>query len=190
MPRQANCGIGRTYSSGGPPCTLSSCEGLRKNNRGRRSLRLKLEIDEGIAASLSQDDGAGHKGPCRTVPEAAEKHDDDQICPGTNGTDLVPAERNIEVIAQECGKRDMPAPPEIGKPNGGVRKTEIIFQMKTKTQRSADGAGGIAGKIKKYLTGKCHDTQPGIQCDEWPSVTKNAVSRTREHRIGEDDFFE
>src|SRR5205814_786577 len=95
-----------------------------------------------------------YKGPGRAVPEAAEKHDDDQICPGTNGTDLVPPERNIEVIAQECGKRDMPAPPEIGKPNGGVRKTEIIFQMKTKTQRSADSAGGIAGKIKKYLTGE------------------------------------
>src|SRR6266487_6222217 len=74
MPRQANCGIGRTYSSGGPPCTLSSCDGLRKNNRGRRSLRLKLEIDEGIAASLSQDDGAGHKGPCRCYNPARQTH--------------------------------------------------------------------------------------------------------------------
>src|SRR6266545_2638410 len=286
MPRQGNCGIGRTYSSGGPPCTLSSCDGFLKNNRGRRSLRLKLEIDEGIAASLSQDDGAGHKGPCRcynparqthhgrfdvaisqrpvhenhpgqhsrgyreircskknprdangnvsgepteessremvrprpmlkhsannpfndeirsvkqtpyykspgrAVPKAAEKHDDDQIRRGTNWTDLIAAERNVKIIAQECGKRDMPAPPEVGKPNGGVRKTEIIFQMKTKTQRGADSAGGITGKIKKYLAGECHDTQPGIQCDEWPSVTKNAVGRTREHRIGEHDFFE
>src|SRR6266498_3614995 len=111
-----------------------------------------------------------YKSPGRAVPKAAE--------------------RNVKIIAQECGKRDMPAPPEVGKPNGGVRKTEIIFQMKTKTQRGADSAGGITGKIKKYLAGECHDTQPGIQCDEWPSVTKNAVGRTREHRIGEHDFFE
>src|SRR5882757_20653 len=74
MPRQANCGIGRTYSSGGPPCTLSTCVGLRKNNRGRRSLRLKLEIDEGIAASLGQDDGAGHEGPCCCYNPARQTH--------------------------------------------------------------------------------------------------------------------
>ena len=97
------------------------------------------------------------------MPEAAEKHDDDQICPGADGTDLIAAERNIKVIAQECGKRDMPAPPEIGKPNSRVRKPEIIFQMKTQAQRRADSAGGITGEIKKYLAGECHDTQPGIQ---------------------------
>src|SRR6266545_5088610 len=312
MPRQANCGIGRTYSRGGPPCTLSTCVGLRKNNRGRRSLRLKLEIDEGIAASLSQDDGAGHEGPrpcynparqthhgrfdvaiaqgpvhenhpggdkgdlhhftrrkngvavrmstkhtaqhsrsdgeigcskkypcdanrsvsgkpgkessremarprfvleqsannpfddeigtvkqapndkCpgRAVPEAAEKHDEDQIRPGTHRMDLVAAKRNIEVIAQECGERDMPAPPEIGKPNRRVRKTEIIFQMKTQAQRGADSASGIAREIKEYLAGECHHAQPRIHCDEWSSITKNAIGRTREHRIGEHDFFE
>ena len=68
-----------------------------------------------------------YKSPGRAVPEAAEKHHDDQICPGADRTDLIAAERNIKVIAQECGKRDMPAPPEIGKPNGRVRKTEIIL---------------------------------------------------------------
>src|SRR6267378_551695 len=240
MPRQGSCGIGRTYSSGGPPCTLSSCDGLRKNNRGRRSLRLKLEIDEGIAASLSEDDGAGHEGPCRcynparhthhgrfdvaiaqgpvhenhpggderdlqhftrskngvavrisakhatqhsrgnreirrskkyprdangsvsgepgeessgeiagplfvleqnanntfddkirtmkqapdnerpgrSVPETTEKHHYDEIRCAADRTDLIATERNIEVVPQECRKRDVPPPPEIGKANG------------------------------------------------------------------------
>jgi hypothetical protein len=47
--------------------------------------------------------------------------------------------------------------------------------MKTKAQRSPDSACGIAGKIKKYLAGECHDTHPGIQCDEWPSISKNPI---------------
>ncbi len=105
-------------------------------------------------------------------------------------TDLIAAERNVKVIAQECGKRDVPASPEIGKPNGRVRKTEIILQMKAKAKSGADGAGGITGEIKKYLAGECHDTQPGIQRDERASITKNAIGRTGEHRVGEHDFFE
>ena len=65
IPRHGSCGIGRSYSRGGPPCTLSTCGGLRKNKRGSRSLSLKLEVDEGIAVSLSENNGAGHEGPCR-----------------------------------------------------------------------------------------------------------------------------
>src|SRR3984893_6633519 len=65
MPRHGIGGIGRSYSSGGPPCTLSRGVGLRKNKRGSRRMRLKLEVDEGIAVSLSENDGASHQGPRR-----------------------------------------------------------------------------------------------------------------------------
>src|SRR5216110_3952929 len=62
--------------------------------------------------------------------------------------------------------------------------------MKAKTECRADGAGGIAGEIKKYLAGKCHHAEPGIERDERTSVTKDAVGRTGKHRVGEHDFFE
>src|SRR5438034_398778 len=52
--------VRRSSSSGGPPCTLSASFGLRKNKRGSRSMRLKLEVDEGIAGSLSENDGTRH----------------------------------------------------------------------------------------------------------------------------------
>ena len=45
--------------------TLSASVGWRKNKRGSRSMRLKLEVDEGIAVSLSENDGARHQGPGR-----------------------------------------------------------------------------------------------------------------------------
>src|SRR5882762_7446291 len=63
MPRHGIGGIGRSNSRGGPPCTLSLSVGLRKNKRGSRRMRLKLEVDEGIAISLSENDGASHQGP-------------------------------------------------------------------------------------------------------------------------------
>ena len=53
---------------------LSSCDGLRKNKRGSRSLCLKLEVDEGIAVSLSENDGAGHHGPCPCYNPARQTH--------------------------------------------------------------------------------------------------------------------
>src|ERR1700730_17332348 len=72
MPRHGIGGIGRSYSSGGPPCTLSLGVGLRKNKRGSRRMRLKLEVDEGIAISLSENDGASHQGPGRGYDPARQ----------------------------------------------------------------------------------------------------------------------
>src|SRR6266404_4590352 len=311
MPRHGICGTGRSYSSGGPPCTLSLGVGLRKNKRGSRSLRLKLEVDEGIAASLRKNDRAGHQGPCRghdparqtryggfdvalaqrpmhenhadsndtdlqhfaggkngvavyvsaehavqhsggdgeigrakkhpgdadggvggetgqkfrgkvirprclleenandafdyeigtvkqtpnhkspgrAVPEPAEEHDDNQIDRGANRADLIAAERNVKVISQECGKRDVPATPEVGKANGRVGKTEIVLEMKTEAKSRADGADGIAGEIEKYLAGEGHDAEPRIERNERTGVTKNAIGRTGQHRVGEHNFF-
>jgi hypothetical protein len=60
----------------------------------------------------------------------------------------------------------VPSPPEIGKANGRVRKTEIILQMKAKAERRADGARENTGEIEKYLAGECHTRQPGIERDE------------------------
>src|SRR5437763_15249428 len=63
IPRQGAGGIGRSNSRGGPPWICSSREGLRKNKRGSRRRFLKLEIDERITASLSNNDATYHRGP-------------------------------------------------------------------------------------------------------------------------------
>src|SRR4030095_4032398 len=63
IPREGAGGIGRSNSRGGPPWICSSREGLRKNKRGSRRRSLKLEIDECITASLSDNDGTYHSGP-------------------------------------------------------------------------------------------------------------------------------
>src|SRR5947209_18976905 len=54
-----------------------------------------------------------HKCPGSAVPKSTEKHDDDKIQGHSNWPDLIAAERNVEVIAQKSGKRNVPAPPKI-----------------------------------------------------------------------------
>src|ERR1041385_5172946 len=78
-PRHGAGGIGRSNSSGGPPWICSSRVSLRKNIRGNRSRCLKLEINEGITGSLSENDGERHDradrgdGPCRQPDDGGFK---------------------------------------------------------------------------------------------------------------------
>src|SRR5438105_8998749 len=60
IPRQGAGGIGRSNSSGGPTWICSSRVGRRKNMRGKRSRCLKLEINEGITSSLSENNRESH----------------------------------------------------------------------------------------------------------------------------------
>src|SRR5207248_316486 len=74
IPRQGAGGMGRSNSRGGPPWICSSREGLRKNKRGSRRRSLKLEIDERITASLSDNDGTYHSGPARRDHPRRQTH--------------------------------------------------------------------------------------------------------------------
>src|SRR3981081_3179114 len=124
------------------------------------------------------------------MPQTAEEHDDHEINRGTRPPHAIAAERNVKVVAQKCGERYVPAPPEIGKANRGVGKTEIILEMKAKTESSADGANGIAREIEEDLAGEGDDAHPGIERDQRTGITKDAVGRTGQHGIGQHDFFE
>src|SRR5437762_13879244 len=74
IPRHGAGGMGRSNSRGGPPWICSSREGWRKNKRGSRRRFLKLEIDERITASLSNNDGAYHRGPDRGDRPGRQTH--------------------------------------------------------------------------------------------------------------------
>src|SRR6266487_2683299 len=130
-----------------------------------------------------------NKGPGGAVPKAPEKHDDHQIDGGAHRADLVAAERNVKVIAQERGKRDVPAPPEIGEANRGIWKTEIVLQMKSQAEGSADCTDGIPGEIEKYLPGKGHYAEPGIKRNQRTRIAENTIRRAGQHRVGEHNFL-
>src|ERR1700730_3199558 len=132
MPRHGSPGIGRSYSRGGPPCTRSAGVGSRKNKRGSRSLLLKLEIDEGIAASLSKNDRARHKCPSRSHDRARQA--------GHCGFDIAVAqprvrrdqasgdEHNLQNLASGQNRIGMGVPakhsPQHSRSDGEIRRSE------------------------------------------------------------------
>ena len=73
----------------------------------------------------------------------------------------------------------MPAPPEIGEADRGVREPEVVLQMKSKAQSRADRADGVAGEIEKDLAGKCDHARPGIERDERSAVSRRPCPPTR-----------
>src|SRR4051812_2873786 len=130
------------------------------------------------------------KRPGRAVPEAANEHHDHEVDHGARRTEAVSAQRNVEVIAQESGERDVPPPPKIGEPDGRVGKPKVVLEGEPETECGADREDGIARKIKKDLAGKSDHAGPRIEGYQGAAITEYAVSRAREQSIGEHDFFE
>src|SRR3954447_16337523 len=115
------------------------------------------------------------------MPESADEHDDDQVHHGAGGPAAIPAERNVEIIAQESGKRNMPAAPEIGEPDGGVGEPEVVLEMEPEAEGGADRAGRVASEVEEDLPGKRDHADPGIERDKRTAVAKDAIRRTGKH---------
>src|ERR1041385_4861939 len=84
----------------------------------------------------------------------------------------------------------MPPSPKIREADRGVRETKIVFEMEAQGQGSADCAERIAGEIEKDLSCKREYTRPGIQRHQRPGIIKHAVSRARQQRVRQHNFFE
>src|ERR1700730_5287496 len=109
------------------------------------------------------------------MPETSQEHDDHEIDRGPRPSNPITAERKVEVIAQEGGKGNVPASPEIGKADGRIGKSEIVFQMEAEAEGRANRAGRIAGEVEKDLSGKGDDAHPGVERNQWSPVIKYSI---------------
>ena len=82
---------------------------------GRRGPGARSESSAALVAAPDQEIPTG------AVPQSAEQHRQHEIAVGGKAAMAAAAERDIQVIAQPAGKRNMPAPPEIGDAGGQVR---------------------------------------------------------------------
>src|SRR5438045_931923 len=62
--------------------------------------------------------------------------------------------------------------------------------MKSECERRADRSERIPGEVAKDLSSEGEHAGPRIHCDERSGVAKDAVGRTGEQSVGQNDFFE
>src|SRR5438067_209974 len=85
--------------------------------------------------------------PARAVPESAEEHGDHQVAVRAPSSAAIAAQRDIEVITQPTGERDVPARPEFAEAAREVRAVEVDAEVESENARQSDGDARIAGEI-------------------------------------------
>src|SRR4030095_157733 len=71
--------------------------------------------------------------------------------------------RYVDEIAQPCGKRNVPASPEISRRSGQIWMVEIHHQIEPEQSRRATRDVGVAGKIRVDLNSESEDTRPNYR---------------------------
>jgi hypothetical protein len=152
-----------------------------------REMRPDMRDDEVGAMQRTPDD----EGPGRTMPEAADQHDDPEIGIAADRAFSISAERNVDVIAQETRQRHVPAPPEFDDVARLVGRIEIGREFHAEHARQANRHVGIAREIEIDLEGVGKGPRPG---DEEMNVLVEigtGKNRRREgaQRVGNQTFL-
>lgn len=85
--------------------------------------------------------------PVGTMPDAAhqEGHEDIPIVSSFAAT--VAAQRNVNVLREPSGQRNVPTLPKVSDANGKIRSSEVVGQIETKCPSDANGHQGITCKV-------------------------------------------
>ena len=85
------------------------------------------------------------------VPEPAQSKDCEGIGRRAEPAFAVPAERNVDVLAEPAGERDVPPPPEIPDPVREVWIFEVFGQADPEQAGGSQGDVGVAGEVRVDL---------------------------------------
>ena len=112
--------------------------------------------------------------PRRAVPQAGERKDDEQVQAGAAQPTAASAQRDIEIVPEPAGQRDMPPPPVFADRAGEIRVVEVFRQGDTEEFSDADGHIAVAGEVKIQLhhirrvaqhKNRCRQRGGGHRCD-------------------------
>ena len=99
--------------------------------------------------------------PFRAVPQPAQQEDDHQIEIRPVRAGSASAERDIEIVPEPGGQRDVPAAPEFGDRLGDVGIVEIERKIDADHQAEADRHIRVAGKVEIDLQRVADVSEPG-----------------------------
>ena len=113
----------------------------------------------------------------RPVPQSAQEHRDHQVRVGTETALSVAAQRDVEIILQPRGERDVPPAPKLGNRGRLVGRVEVDVEPEAQEERQPDGHVGIAREVAIDLQGVAIDAH---------QVLEAGIERRRvEHTVNE-----
>ena len=116
------------------------------------------------------------KRPACAVPQAGCEKYEKPVEPRPRLPLSVAAERNIQVVAEPAGQRNVPAAPELLDGGRSVRIIEVFAEMEAEHASETDGHIAVAGKIEVDLQRVANGARPSCQ-------HADLSGRQREHRV-------
>mgnify|MGYP007098451509 FL=1 len=112
------------------------------------------------------------------MPQAAQEHGNDEIGILANFPLPVASQRNIKVIAQPAGKRNMPPPPKFRNGSGLIRGIEIDIEMEAQQQGNADSHITVTGEVAINLQGIAINTYQILHPRIKSRIIKNTLYKS------------
>ena len=128
------------------------------------------------------------EGPVRSVPNAGEEPDHQQVEKMPPGTYPIAAQGDVHIIPEPGGQRDVPPAPEIGNGYRQIGLVEVLQEVEAKHPPQADGHIAVAGEIEIDLQSVGYRSQPSHGNRNRCQFVKSCISDDR-HAVGQDHFF-
>jgi len=130
----------------------------------------------------------GDESPTGSMPQTSQQHGDHQIDVGALCAAAVAAEAYIEIVAQPARQRDVPAAPEIGKTQRGVRGVEVVIERKSQRERGPDGGVELWSKPADARPESALEDMPRLKYSDSWTATRRGIYYTQSATVGFYDF--
>ena len=131
-----------------------------------------------------------YKIPRSAMPQAAQEHGNDEIGILADFPLPVASQRNIKVIAQPAGKRNMPPPPKFRNGSGLIRGIEIDIEMEAQQQGNADSHITVTGEVAINLQGIAINTHQILHPRIKSRIIKNTLYKVNADIVRYNRFLE
>jgi hypothetical protein len=91
------------------------------------------------------------EGPCGTVPDASDQHRHHDVRTTPERSTAPTAQRNVDIVAEQPRKRDVPPAPEINDRARLIGRRKIDGQIDAEHAAQSDSHVGVCRKIVVYL---------------------------------------
>ena len=172
-------------------------ESLPQNEEERIFLDMELFMERQTRLSRDHADdlintvqtAPDDEGPACAVPETADEEYEEEVeivsCLGAT----VAAERYVEIIAEPCGKADVPSCPEFLDGSCSVGAVKVLHEANAHDSRATDGDIRITGEVAIDLYGEENGSDDDTKTGGFRRIVINGVDEFRD-QIGNDDLFE